>query len=307
MKKALIIHPDELNKKWIDRLVSLGVQTLALHPTGGVDAHMSLSNMLDLLEQPAYRALIDYAVDCGLKIEYEMHAASFLLPRELFETRPDWFRMEEDGNRTPKYNFCVSHPAALAHAAKRAVELSRKLYRSEHRFYFWLDDLKDVQCHCPSCRKLSPSDQQLLVINTFADELRKVYPDATIAYLAYENCLPCPTQIQPHEGVFLEYADIVRARNMHIREANALHENIHKSLAYFGKKNSRILEYWYDNSFFSKWKKPPVAFTPDNNAIKDDVNWYLQTGFENIVSFACFLGEDYEALYGEPDISAFSD
>lgn len=307
MKKALIIHPDELNTKWVDRMVSLGVSTLALHPTGGVDAHMSLDMMLRLLEQPEYRARIDYAVSRGLSIEYEMHAASFLVPRELFEKRPDWFRMEEDGTRTPKYNFCASHPAAVAFAAKRAVELVSKLYRSEHRYYIWLDDLKDVQCHCPACQKLSPSDQQLTVMNAFIKELRRVQPDATLAYLAYENFLPCPEQVQPEEGIFLEYADIVRVRNIHIREATALHENIEKSLALFGKKNSRVLEYWYDNSFFSKWKKPPVQFIPDNPAIRDDIRWYINTGFENIASFACFLGEDYEALYGEPDISAFAE
>lgn len=306
MKKALIIHPDELNKRWIDRMVALGVQTLALHPAGGVDAHMSLNEMLELLEQPTYRALLDYAAAQGLHIEYEMHAASFLVPRALFETRPEWFRMEADGTRTPKYNFCASHPAAVAFAAKRAVELSQKLYRSEHRYYFWLDDLKDVQCHCPACQKLSPSDQQLTVMNTFIKELRKVQPDATLAYLAYENFLPCPEEVQPADGIFLEYADIVRARNMHIREATALHENIEKSLLLFGKKNARVLEYWYDNSLFSNWRKPPVQFTPDNPAIKDDIDWYLQAGFENIASFACFLGEDYEALYGEPDLSAFA-
>lgn len=306
MRKALIIHPDELNKKWIDRMVSLGVQTLALHPTGGVNAHISLNMMLELLEKPDYRALIDYAVSCGLHIEYEMHAASYLMPRELFEKRPEWFRMEEDGTRTPKYNFCASHPAAVAFAARRAVELSQKLYRSEHRYYFWLDDLKDVQCHCPACKKLSPSDQQLTVMNVFIKELRKTQPDATLAYLAYENFLPCPEQVQPEEGIFLEYADIVRARNMHIREATALHENIRKSLAFFGKKDSRVLEYWYDNSLFSKWTKPPVQFIPNNPPIQDDINWYVDAGFENIVSFACFLGEDYEELYGEPDLSAFA-
>ena len=66
-----------------------------------------------------------------------------------------------------------------------------------------------------------------------------------------------------------------------------------------------MLEYWYDNSLFSNWKKPPAKFSPDNEMIKADIEFYKRLGFNDIASFACYLGEDYEALYGESDISAF--
>lgn len=32
-----------------------------------------------------------------------------------------------------------------------------------------------------------------------------------------------------------------------------------------------------------------------------------KTGYENISVFACFLGQDYEKLYGEPDITPFTE
>ena len=44
---------------------------------------------------------------------------------------------------------------------------------------------------------------------------------------------------------------------------------------------------------------------PSNHLIRDDVAYFASLGFENISSFACFLGEEYEALHGEPDLSAF--
>ena len=56
---------------------------------------------------------------------------------------------------------------------------------------------------------------------------------------------------------------------------------------------------------FSDWKKPPCKFTPDNESIKKDIAFYRSLGFENIGSFACYLGEDYEKLWGEADYSAF--
>ena len=39
--------------------------------------------------------------------------------------------------------------------------------------------------------------------------------------------------------------------------------------------------------------------------IEEDIKRYLDYGFEYISSFACYLGPEYEKLYGQPDISAF--
>ena len=66
-----------------------------------------------------------------------------------------------------------------------------------------------------------------------------------------------------------------------------------------------MLEYWYDNSLFSRWKKPPKQMFPKNHLIPADLAFYRSLGFEDIASFACFLGEDYEALYGDFDLSAY--
>ena len=78
-------------------------------------------------------------------------------------------------------------------------------------------------------------------------------------------------------------------------------------LDFFGKDDAKVLEYWYDNSLFSKWKKPPVSFTPDSEAILRDYAFYRDLGFKNLSSFACFLGADYVELYGEPDLSLVSE
>ena len=66
-----------------------------------------------------------------------------------------------------------------------------------------------------------------------------------------------------------------------------------------------LLEYWFDNSMYSRWKKPPVAFCPNNDMIRQNLAFYTDAGFENIRVFACFLGADYEELHGEPDLTAF--
>ena len=78
-------------------------------------------------------------------------------------------------------------------------------------------------------------------------------------------------------------------------------------LSFFGNKGAKVLEYWLDNSLFSGWKKPPKAFSADKSSILTDVEYYKAMGFEQISTFACFLGDDYEVLYGEADISPFTD
>ena len=303
MKKTLLIHPEELNENWIRRMKALKVDTLAIHPWGGGKALQSLTELLELLRDPAYRRLLDRAADSGLQIEYEFHAAGYLLPRALFKEHPEYFRMNKEGERTPDYNLCFSNSEAMAMLAEQAAKLPDQLYRTDHNFYFWLDDSKDAFCHCPKCRRLSPSDQQLLAMNAMIEAIRANHPNATLSFLAYRETEAVPKTIQPKQGIFLEFAPIQRtADNNSTDTISGLPELMH----FFGSEEPQVLEYWFDNSLFSKWKKPPVAFKPDNQKIRAEIRYYTNLGFKNIRSFACFLGEDYEALYGEPDLSAFS-
>jgi hypothetical protein len=117
-----------------------------------------------------------------------------------------------------------------------------------------------------------------------------------------------PKCVTPEENVFLEYAPFEKYTAKG-EDAPALIERekdmLLPLLDFFGKNEAKVLEYWYDNSMYSGWEKPPKKFTLDEAAMDADIAYYRELGFENISSFACFLGEDYEQLYGEIDISAF--
>lgn len=307
MGKSLLIHPEELSRRWIDRMAALGVDMLVLHPVGGVRAAQSLCDLLDKLAHPDFRALIDYAIDqAGLQIGYAMHAASYLIPRTYFDVHPDWFRMDGAGKRVCETNFCASNPDALTFFAARAVELADRLYRSAPVYYIWLDDSQSTCCHCPDCRGLSESDQQLKILNAVLDALRQNVPDARLAYLAYLRTLTTPKVVKPHPGIFLQYAPIARDPAKPLSECDpGYFANLQDLLAYFGANDAQALEYWFDNSKLSRWQKPPRPFVPDNARIRADIADYRALGFRDIASFACYLGADYEALYGEADISAF--
>lgn len=307
-KRSLLIHPDELSEQWIHDAASLKLDTLALHPVGGYRATESLKELIALQSDDNYRKLIDLAVSKGLKIEYEFHAAGNLIPRDLFDAHPDWFRMDENGDRQSDYNFCVSNDDALDEAACNALKIAKKLYKSTDSYYFWLDDKEDKFCMCPKCRMLSPSDQNLKVMNAIIGKLKTFNPDAKLAYLAYQQTKTVPDTIKPEDGIFLEYAPIERDINLTAEEdPKTDNANLEKLIGFFGKKDSKVLEYWFDNSKYSEWKKPPKKFTANDRIIKEDMDYYSSLGFEYLSSFACYLGSDYRELFGNPNINIFID
>lgn len=306
MNKTLIIHPEELNKDWIDKIASLGCTGIGIHPAGGAVASETLERLISCFDDKEFTQLLDYACEKGLEIEYEMHAARYLLPEKYYKNNPEYFRMNKSGERVADYNFCVSNEDVLKIVEENALDLAKKLYRSSKKFYFWMDDAKDSFCHCEKCKNLSPSDQQMKVLNRIIKKLRSEISDANIAYLAYFDTLSVPQKEKCEEGIFMEFAPYERDFKRKAEEMNVEDIEILKNMIkFFGKKNSKILEYWYDNSLFSKYTKPPQKLEVNNEFVIEDCEFYKNIGAECISSFACFLGEDYKELYGEPDISAF--
>lgn len=305
MKIGLIAHPEELTKSEIAAFRVAGADVLGLHPVGGNKATSSLENLLIWLKTDKGRRLLSYARSLGLEIEYEMHAASFLVPREMFSSHPEYFR-EANGVRTNDYNFCVSSDEMLRLMAKNAAALGRVLSPDTHDYYFWLDDAENNRCECEKCRTLSASDQSLIVANAIADELRRFDSSARVCYLAYLGTLTPPKSVKPAPGVFLEYAPMKRDRSIPVWEDDNVKRELDALFDVFEPGEAKILEYWYDNSMFSNWKKPPKKFTPDNERIAREIEFYRSLGVGNVTSFACYLGADYEALYGAPDFSAIN-
>ncbi len=311
LRKSLLIHPDELDSTWIRNAKSVGADVLALHPVGGTTAHESLAELVELLKTNEYRAKLDAVADAGLEIEYEMHALRYLLPSSEFERHPEYFRMNADGQRTTDRNLCATNEAALIYIADSAEKLAKSLYRSTHRYFFWTDDALDAFCHCEKCRNFTPSEQQMLIMNAMLEGIRRFDPDARLAYLAYADSRSLPERVKPTGGIFLEFAPMDRDYHIAINDASSEKnrrqcENLKPLLELFGAENTKVLEYWLDNSMFSGWKKPQKRFTPDEETIAADAEYYGSLGIRDLSTFACYLGEDYRKLYGMPDIEPFA-
>jgi len=307
---SLLIHPEELDMTWLDQLTRLNVRALGLHPVGGRLANETLAAMLARFETREYRALLDEAARRGIEVTCEMHALRYLLPEATLKAHPDWQRVDASGHRTCDWNFCPSCAEALDAISESAARLYVRLPNHPRRAALWLDDSPDAFCHCDRCAALSPSDQQMIVLNALLRGIRTVRPDAQLAYLAYFETLPAPTRRDLRDGLYLQFApykrDLTRPIDDPASEANR-RETAHLSalLDFFGREEATALDYWFDNSLLSDYKKPPKRLIPHPDVVRADMAFYSGLGFERIQSFACYLGADYRALYGLPDLDAF--
>lgn len=311
-RRGIIIHPEELEWSWTERLQQARLNVLGLHPPGGVNAHITLEQALHHRLLPETQAIFSRLSHMGVEIEYEAHAMGWLLPRSLFAFKPDWFRMDENGKRIADFNLCPSQPEALAYVAARAEQLARLINVESERYFFWLDDVSNAACHCEKCRSLSVSDQQLLVVNAMLRGIRRYKASAKISYLAYHEAIAAPQKAEPLEGVFLEYAPFHRNAHRTLLDADCPEnaqeaQSLRPLLAFFGVRDAQVLEYWMDNSMYSGWKKPPKPFRLDEAVMRADVCAYRSMGFASITSFGCYLGADYRALWGEPPVKRYGE
>lgn len=303
-----IINTEDLTEELIYRLKDCGINELGIHPGGGKAAPALMKKSLETWKTPEYSRLVSLACSLGIEVEFDAHAVGYLLSDELFASHPDWFRADENGTRVPDHNLCASSEAALEYISERAREVARIIRTNTHRYPFWPDDVTKSFCHCEKCRKLTPSDQALKITNAFIRGIRRDDPQAIVPYLAYYETLAVPTIVKPEAGVYLEYAPIERdsAKPMSAPENAKDAAYLPALLELFGKQNSRALEYWVDNSRYSNWTRPPKKMVVDFGVVKSDAGYYRSLGFEDLTSFACFLGEDYIALFGEPPYSEYA-
>jgi Domain of unknown function (DUF4838) len=303
-RRGIVLSPGELaDPAWVPRMAAAGLNVVALH----ADVEMTLT----YVASAAGQAFLRSAREAGLEVEYELHALSWLLPRDRFAAHPDWFRMDRHGARRPDANLCPSHPEALAIAAARARELAERLRPTTERFYFWADD-GGLWCHCDACRGLSDADQNVTVMNALLAGVRERLPAARLACLAYLNALAPPERVRPVAGLFLEYAPIGRCFRHALADPDCalnrpLLAGLPALLQAFGTDGAQVLEYWLDSSLFSGWKRPAAGVPFARAVLTADLATYARLGFRSVTTFGVYLDPEYVSRYGEPPVREYGE
>ncbi|MBR4866946.1 MAG: DUF4838 domain-containing protein [Clostridia bacterium] len=309
MGRGLVFLYEDLHPHWVDlyrdsKLETLGVHMIALPGTNSVNC------LIDALEKEGGRENIEALEQAGVKVEYELHAGEWLLPRDLFEEHPEYFRMNQDGVRTNDVNFCPANREALDIVADRAEKLAGIIRQKSHRYYLWLDDVDNGSCYCEHCRNLSSADQYILILEAILRGLRRYDPEAMLAFLAYGTVLTVPSWVP--EGIFLEFAPMTRDHEKPITcpddpRSVAYLELLNRLLKVFRAEEAEILEYWLDNALYSGYHYPPVK-VPFHAAVCDaDTAYYTSLGIPTVKTFASYIGGTYFDLHGEPPIREYGE
>ena len=93
---------------WVAMADSAGVNTLSVYCGEATK------------QTPEYRDFLDRCARNGIYVEYQEHAMAELLPRALYDGHPEYFRMDEQGNRVNDYNCCPSSAEAMEIIARNA-------------------------------------------------------------------------------------------------------------------------------------------------------------------------------------------
>lgn len=283
---------------WVQIALDNGINTIG--------THISPEQVYAFISSEKGQAFTKACEENGIYLEHQLHAIHDLLGRELFDEHPEYFRMDENGNRTPDANCCPSCPEAIELIASRAAQYAKLLPSTNHRYYYWLDDAAPT-CLCPLCKDLSASDQAMLIENAMIREIRKVDPKAMLAHLAYHNTILPPSVVKPEEGIFLEFAPFYRTWDSPLANPDAIGRTgeahattmqyLLANLEVFPAETAVVLEYWLDVSLFSGWQKPAVELIFDEEVYKQDLKTYANLGLHNITSFAVYMDEEYFARF----------
>ena len=297
-----IKNPDQLD--WLAKMKETGMNTISVCG-------------FDYLSDE-YAQFKQKCIDNGIDFEYEEHAMTWLLPRDLINEHPEYFRMDENGVRRNDANGCPSCEEALEVIRKNAAEFALKYAPSNHRYYTWLFDGGGI-CHCEKCKNYNASDQGLIYENAILEGIRTVDPEAVLAHLAYESTTPAPSCIKPSEGVFLEWAPFYRRWDEPLSNRAAIRPDqkwshgdyldmLEDNLKVFPAETAQVLEYWLDVSQRSGWKKPAKDLGWNEQtkaAFLDDLKTYASYGIRNITCYGVYIDADYLNMY--KDVSCITD
>jgi len=296
--RGVVLVPEDLTlTDWPERARQAGLTTIGIHH------QHSPAAVVRWVKSDHGQQFLQQCRRLGLHVEYELHAMKELLPRSLFDKNRELFRLNEKGDRTPDSNCCVHSEQALAIISENARAIAEVLRPTTSRFFFWGDD-GQPWCQCAQCRELSQSEQALTVENHTCRSLRTLDPRAQLAHLAYTNTLPPPKQVEPAEGVFLEYAPIRRRYDAPYERQQRPDDQdglaaLDANLRVFPRDTAQVLEYWLDVSRFSHWKRPGVQLPWSTQVFLADVAAYHKRGIRHITSFAAWIDADYRQRFGD--------
>ncbi len=237
------------------------------------------------LEDTGHRPLAD---ELGLRFEVGGHGLSKMLPRDLFEKKPELFRLFQpedfNGKRMKDSNFCITNSEARDIIKKNFQEKLASV-RGAYGIHAWADDLPaGGWCLCPSCRSFSPPDQSMLAMNLLAEAARDCGSETRIANIAYHDTMRPGVNISPAAETFLLFAPRERCYGHALDDPSCARNRFYvEALKAWRTKcagigDNHTFEYYFDQILF----RGLYPFMP--GVILDDMRVYQEHDIESHMS-----------------------
>jgi len=138
------------------------------------------------------------ATKYGGTLTYSLWDATLitLVPKSLFAEHPEYFAMDENGNRHTDH-VCMTNPDVLELVVKNCREIMTNATNGAKFIHIGQDDNINY-CHCENCEALyekygAVSAPTLIFTNNLADILGPEFPDYTFTFYAYNETDRPPT------------------------------------------------------------------------------------------------------------------
>jgi hypothetical protein len=137
-----------------------------------------------LLEEEALRLKIPFGVGGHVG-----HGYPHFLPQALFAGRPELFRMDGGGHRTPTGNLCTANPEALGRAVGELTKLLDRHPRARVIQIFPDDAFGGSWCSCPKCKARTPVEQYATLLSAVAGAMDARMPGIQVGMCLYHDTL----------------------------------------------------------------------------------------------------------------------
>lgn len=171
-------------------------------------------------------------------------------------------KRELASNGIPNYTqFCMSNPEARKKVVAYAADYAQSHGNVDY-LHVWLGDAINRHCECDACRKKTPSDWYMILMNELDEELTRRKLDTRIVFIVYTDTVwpPLTEAIKNQKRFTCLFAPISRSYTASLPETmpkieltpfnlnkNVMPDTLEGSFAYFDK--------WKE-----MWKGPNVAY-----------------------------------------------
>ncbi len=162
----------------------------------------------------------DSCPEHGCEVTYAVgfcHTMNTLVPDKLFDEHPEYFPMNEKGERIhgPNTQRCLTNPDVLAMSIEKVRECFRKDPNALIASVTQADTFPDSSnnCCCPACKAIdeeegSPAGSFLRYVNAIADAVKDEFPDRFIDTFAYRYTRTPPKITKPRDNVIVRLCSI---------------------------------------------------------------------------------------------------